>query len=118
MFPRPPSSHLWSAVSVSSRGKRAGPFFKVRPGSRSPQVRVRLKGSSRKDGLSPSCSPILAVLPGITGLAQVKHKYDETIEDVKVKLSYDLAYVQNMSFATDMKIALWTLRTLTGRNAH
>lgn len=58
----------------------------------------------------------LAVRPGITGLAQVKHKYDETEEDVKVKLSYDLAYVKSMSWSTDIKIALWTVKTLAGRN--
>src|SRR5690606_31780726 len=39
----------------------------------------------------------LKVRPGITGWAQVKHKYDETIEDVKIKLRYDLFYIENMS---------------------
>ena len=32
----------------------------------------------------------LKVRPGVTGWAQIKHKYDETIEDVKIKLRYDL----------------------------
>ncbi len=32
------------------------------------------------------------VLPGITGLAQVYQGYDETIEDSRNKLSYDLSY--------------------------
>jgi lipopolysaccharide/colanic/teichoic acid biosynthesis glycosyltransferase len=32
----------------------------------------------------------LEVTPGITGLAQVWYKYDETIEDVKKKVKYDL----------------------------
>lgn len=59
----------------------------------------------------------LAVRPGITGLAQVKHKYDETIEDVRTKLGYDLAYVHTMCWSTDIKIALLTFRTLTGKNA-
>jgi len=58
----------------------------------------------------------LAVRPGITGLAQVKHKYDESIEDVKMKLSYDLTYVKSMSWRTDFKIALWTFGTITGKN--
>jgi exopolysaccharide biosynthesis polyprenyl glycosylphosphotransferase len=46
----------------------------------------------------------LRVKPGITGLAQVSHKYDETLEDVKVKLVYDLRYVQSCSFWMDLKI--------------
>ena len=58
----------------------------------------------------------LAVRPGITGLAQVKHKYDETEEDVKIKLRYDLAYISSMSWRTDFKIALWTVKTLAGKN--
>jgi len=59
----------------------------------------------------------LAVRPGITGLAQVRHKYDETIEDVRKKLGYDLAYVNGMCWATDLKIAFLTLRMITGKNA-
>ena len=58
----------------------------------------------------------LAVRPGITGLAQVKHKYDETEEDVKIKLRYDLAYISSMSWRTDFKIALWTVKALAGKN--
>jgi lipopolysaccharide/colanic/teichoic acid biosynthesis glycosyltransferase len=48
----------------------------------------------------------LQVKPGITGLAQVCHRYDESIEDVKVKLSYDLRYVKSAGLAMDMKI-IW-----------
>jgi len=59
----------------------------------------------------------LAVRPGITGLAQVKHKYDESIEDVRKKLTYDLAYVDSMSWATDAKIAFLTFGMIAGKNA-
>jgi exopolysaccharide biosynthesis polyprenyl glycosylphosphotransferase len=51
----------------------------------------------------------LKVRPGITGWAQVKHKYDETIEDVKIKLRYDLFYIENMSIRMDLKILLRTV---------
>ncbi len=51
----------------------------------------------------------LKVRPGITGWAQVKHKYDESIEDVKVKLRYDLFYIENMSLRMDFKILLRTI---------
>lgn len=49
------------------------------------------------------------VRPGITGWAQVKHKYDENIEDVKVKLRYDLFYIENMSLRMDFKILTRTI---------
>lgn len=51
----------------------------------------------------------LKVRPGITGWAQVKHKYDESIEDVKIKLRYDLFYIENMSIRMDFKILLRTV---------
>ena len=50
----------------------------------------------------------LKVRPGITGWAQVKHKYDESIEDVKIKLRYDLFYIENMSLRMDFKILFRT----------
>lgn len=50
----------------------------------------------------------LKVRPGITGWAQVKHKYDESIDDVKVKLRYDLFYIENMSLRMDFKILFRT----------
>ncbi|MEW6196621.1 MAG: sugar transferase [Bacteroidota bacterium] len=51
----------------------------------------------------------LKVRPGITGWAQVKHKYDENIEDVKAKLRYDLYYIENMSLRMDFKIIFRTI---------
>ncbi|MDH7605926.1 MAG: sugar transferase, partial [Melioribacter sp.] len=51
----------------------------------------------------------LKVRPGLTGWAQVKHKYDESIEDVKIKLRYDLFYIENMSLRLDFKIIIRTI---------
>jgi exopolysaccharide biosynthesis polyprenyl glycosylphosphotransferase len=50
----------------------------------------------------------LKVRPGVTGWAQVKHQYDETIEDVRKKVQYDLYYIENMSLRMDMKILFST----------
>jgi exopolysaccharide biosynthesis polyprenyl glycosylphosphotransferase len=51
----------------------------------------------------------LKVRPGITGWAQVKHVYDESIEDVRKKVQYDLFYIENMSLRMDMKILFSTV---------
>ena len=37
------------------------------------------------------------IIPGITGLAQVYQGYDQTLDDVRNKLNYDLAYSLSMS---------------------
>ena len=60
----------------------------------------------------------LHVKPGITGLAQVVHKYDETIRDVKKKVKYDLLYIREMCLMVDIRILLRTVVVaLTGKGA-
>ncbi len=49
------------------------------------------------------------VRPGITGLAQVWHKYDETLKDVRKKVKYDLLYIREMCFMVDLRILLRTV---------
>ncbi len=51
----------------------------------------------------------LTLRPGLTGWAQVKHKYDENVEDVKIKLRYDLFYIENISIRLDLKIIFRTV---------
>jgi len=57
----------------------------------------------------------LTVHPGITGWAQVKHTYDQSFDDVKKKLQYDLEYIHNMSLRLDLKIFLKTVLTVMKR---
>ena len=57
----------------------------------------------------------LTVHPGITGWAQVKHNYDQSVDDVKKKLEFDLEYINNMSLRMDMKIFLKTVLTVMKR---
>jgi len=60
----------------------------------------------------------LTVKPGITGLAQVHHRYDESIADVRKKVKYDILYIKNICFMTDIRIIMHTFRViLTGFGA-
>jgi exopolysaccharide biosynthesis polyprenyl glycosylphosphotransferase len=77
------------------------PFFVEKLSSELPLYRRRLK-----------------VRPGITGWAQVKYKYDESIEDVKVKLKYDLFYIENMSWRMDLKILFNTFYVMLAGKGH
>jgi lipopolysaccharide/colanic/teichoic acid biosynthesis glycosyltransferase len=59
-----------------------------------------------------------ATRPGITGWAQTRYKYSNTIEDAKEKLRYDLYYIKNCSPALDLWIVFNTIRTVVlGRGA-
>ena len=55
------------------------------------------------------------VKPGLTGWAQVKHKYDESFDDVKEKLKFDLFYIENMSIQLDLVIILNTVSVVVLR---
>lgn len=57
----------------------------------------------------------LTVNPGLTGWAQVKHTYDQSFDDVKKKLGFDLEYINNMSIRLDLKIFLKTVLTVMKR---
>jgi lipopolysaccharide/colanic/teichoic acid biosynthesis glycosyltransferase len=64
----------------------------------------------------PYYSRRLRVRPGITGWAQIKHEYDQSLDDVRKKVQYDLYYIENMSLRMDLKIILSTIYTvLTGK---
>jgi lipopolysaccharide/colanic/teichoic acid biosynthesis glycosyltransferase len=49
------------------------------------------------------------VLPGITGLAQINHHYDRSIDDVRRKVQYDLQYLCRQSVLEDLRILLLTV---------
>jgi len=53
--------------------------------------------------------------PGITGWAQVNKAYDESIEDVRTKVRYDLEYLERQSMAEDLRIMLRTVPVMLFR---
>ncbi len=60
----------------------------------------------------------LCVKPGLTGWAQINHKYGDTLEDTNMKLEYDLYYIKHISFALDLYILVNTAKTvLLGQGA-
>jgi len=59
-----------------------------------------------------------AVRPGITGWAQIRYKYGNTLEDAKEKLQYDLFYIKNASIGLDLLIMFQTIKiVMLGRGA-
>jgi exopolysaccharide biosynthesis polyprenyl glycosylphosphotransferase len=59
-----------------------------------------------------------SIPPGITGWAQVRYGYGNSLEDTKQKLAYDLFYIKNMSHGLDLLILFHTVKIiLLGRGA-
>jgi lipopolysaccharide/colanic/teichoic acid biosynthesis glycosyltransferase len=50
----------------------------------------------------------LLVKPGITGWAQVNYSYYATVEEMAIKLEYDLYYIKHRNMLMDMLILLRT----------
>jgi lipopolysaccharide/colanic/teichoic acid biosynthesis glycosyltransferase len=88
-----------------------------------PQLLNVLKGEMNIVGPRPERPTIFAELrehiaeyplrqrakPGITGLAQINHHYDRSLEDVRTKVHYDLEYIRRQSVAEDFRIMLKTV---------
>jgi lipopolysaccharide/colanic/teichoic acid biosynthesis glycosyltransferase len=55
------------------------------------------------------------VKPGITGLAQINHTYDSSIDDVRVKVRYDLEYIRRRSLREDLRIMVRTVNVMAQR---
>ena len=59
-----------------------------------------------------------SIKPGISGWAQVNYPYGASIEDSKIKLSYDIYYIKNFSIFLDFIIFFKTLKlVLTGKGS-
>jgi lipopolysaccharide/colanic/teichoic acid biosynthesis glycosyltransferase len=56
----------------------------------------------------------LMVRPGITGWAQVNYAYAATIEEVAVKLEFDLYYIKHRNLLMDLSVILRTIWQVFG----
>ncbi|MEA2725018.1 MAG: hypothetical protein QOH59_2789 [Gemmatimonadales bacterium] len=88
-----------------------------------PQLLNVLKGEMNIVGPRPERPTIFAELrehiaeyplrqrarPGITGLAQINHHYDRSLDDVRTKVNYDLEYIRRRNLREDLRIMLKTI---------
>ncbi|MCL2328846.1 MAG: sugar transferase [Bacteroidetes bacterium] len=61
---------------------------------------------------APQYTRLLRVRPGITSWGQVKYGYASNVEEMVERLKYDLIYINNMSLYIDLKILIYTVRTV------
>lgn len=50
--------------------------------------------------------------PGITGWAQINHKYGDTLQDTVTKLEYDLYYLKHLGLSLDLYILFNTVKVM------
>jgi len=117
------SGHVMWAQAGDSRVTRVGRILRPTHMDELPQVWNILRGDMSMIGPRPELPAFsqelersipgynhrIVVKPGLTGLAQVSHTYGDTTEDERIKLNYDLQYIQNRSIALDIKIIFKTV---------
>jgi lipopolysaccharide/colanic/teichoic acid biosynthesis glycosyltransferase len=116
---------VW-ATQADARVTRVGKILRTTRLDETPQLWNVLRGDMSLVGPRPerptfvvSLSQTLPeypnrcqALPGITGLAQVKWRYDTSIDTVNRKLQYDLYYLRYGRFMLDLKIMAATVRVM------
>jgi len=120
------------ALDDDPRITRCGKFLRTSRLDEIPQLWCVLKGDMSFVGPRPERPEFVemlakeipfygvrnAVRPGVTGWAQVRYKYGNTVEDAKEKLQFDLYYIKNMSLGLDLMIMFQTIKiVLLGRGA-
>ncbi len=61
---------------------------------------------------APHYDQLFSVKPGITSWGMVKFGYAENVEEMVKRLQYDIIYLENRTLVVDMKILLYTLRSI------
>jgi lipopolysaccharide/colanic/teichoic acid biosynthesis glycosyltransferase len=120
------AEHHSGAVWAQQRDPRVTPIGRLLRQYRLdelPQLLNVLKGEMNIVGPRPERPTIFAELrehiaeyplrqrakPGITGLAQINHHYDRSLDDVRTKVHYDLEYIRRQSVAEDFRIMVKTV---------
>jgi len=119
------SGPVW-AMLQDKRVTRVGQFIRLTRIDELPQLFNILRGEMSFIGPRPERPVFVAQLneqvpfyadrsgvkPGLTGWAQVNYPYGASVEDARMKLSYDLYYVKHQSFWLDMVIFFSTIRVI------
>ena len=65
---------------------------------------------------APYYTLVHQVRPGITSWGMVKYGYAKNVDEMILRLRYDLIYLTNISILVDLKIIIYTVKTVfTGR---
>lgn len=133
--PVPTATSFKQTQKDDMRITRLGAFIRKTSLDELPQLYNVVQGSMSLIGPRPHPFPLdeqyrqyipaihsrCAVKPGLTGWAQVNGLRGETklLEDMIIRIEYDLHYIKNWSLGMDLKIlAMSTYKAWAGRNAY
>jgi sugar transferase (PEP-CTERM system associated) len=123
------SGAVWSTQN-DPRVTRFGRFLRRTRLDELPQLWNVLRGDMSIVGPRPERPEFIAELsqkipfygqrhvvrPGLTGWAQVRHRYGSTVGDAQEKLQYDLFYIKHLSLTFDIYVVLETIKTVLVRS--
>jgi exopolysaccharide biosynthesis polyprenyl glycosylphosphotransferase len=115
----------WSSGKGDMRTTAIGKFLRVSHLDELPQLWNVIRGDlsfvgprperpefvERLAAQIPYYETRLLIKPGITGWAQLNHRADRDLEDVKQKIQYDIYYLKNRSIILDLAIIVKTLKS-------
>lgn len=116
---------VWAAKG-DSRVTRIGSYLRLARIDELPQLVNVLRGEmsfigprperphfvEKLAGIIPAYAGRARVKPGLTGWAQVNYPYGASVEDARMKLSYDLYYVKHRNLFLDVLILFATVRVI------
>ncbi len=70
------------------------------------------------ENIYPQVRKRLSVMPGITGLAQVRNGYDTSIDQFRHKLEADMEYIERRKWSLELSILARTVTKLHDPDAH
>lgn len=122
---------VWAA-DHDPRATRVGAFLRRSHLDEIPQLLNVLRGDMSMVGPRPERPQLFGnlvaqvpqyalrcrVLPGITGIAQIKNGYDDSLQSAARKVEYDLYYIRNSSTLMDIQIMAATALVLARGKQH
>lgn len=122
---------VW-AKEEDPRATRVGAFLRRSHLDEIPQLLNVLRGEMSMVGPRPERPQLFGdlvekipeyalrcrTLPGITGIAQIKNGYDDSLQSAARKVQYDLYYIRKGSVMMDLKIMMATALVLAKGKQH
>lgn len=123
MIGNPPVNDPLLSIDESARITKTGKFLRKYRIDEFPQFVNVLKGEMSIVGPRPErqfflddvianipkYKKMLNLKPGITSLGQIKYGYADNLEQMLKRARYDLIYLDNLNFWTDIKVILSTI---------